>query len=102
MSTFVAQLRALSAAATPGPWRDCHDPAHFDTPAIGSASFSYYISKIEDARLIAYLRNHADAIAEALEALEMIAQYRRPEYSARDWPHEMASEALARLNGEGT
>ncbi len=123
MSSFATQLRALSEAATPGPWTaDNHFVQAANFPLIckfyGFGAWARKHSQVRpNAELTAYLRNHADAIADAVEALrqtqEALARafyHLPPELTpgAETLKYEASSalraskQALARLNGEGT
>jgi hypothetical protein len=75
--SYVARLRALSAAASPGPWSHDHDTidavdwtceiADGNNQSVFLRGVDYW--KAHDLDLIVFLRNHADEIAAALEAL---------------------------------
>lgn len=64
-------LRALSAAATPGPWR-LNDSEHYRAPQVLMApgEGGVRISGLRDsadAALIVWCRNHADALTDLIE-----------------------------------
>ena len=72
-------LRALSAAATPGPWtitHRCVDKTEMDDESCGlgleidqwDLPMRGHISLSADARLTVWLRNHADALADLIDA----------------------------------
>jgi len=75
------RLRALIAAATPGPWDRPNDEGNhlavcIDHPETGHqciADFPYRnINYEEDARLVRFLVNHAQALADALEKARLL------------------------------
>ena len=72
-------LRALSAAATPGPWtisHRCIDKTEMDDESCGlgleidqwDEPMRGHISLSADARITVWLRNHADAFADLIDA----------------------------------
>lgn len=72
-------LRALSEAATPGPWTVNPDASHYLAPHV------YYgggmgglrcggLHDHSDAELIVWLRNHADTIADLIDAAKALAE----------------------------
>jgi hypothetical protein len=81
VSDFVSQLRALSAQATPGPWKKDGPqalivPSLSGTLAPPALFFAIHGKNVgADRDLIQHLRNHADAIAEAVEALEYTREW---------------------------
>lgn len=81
--TAADDLRALSAAATPGPWtisHRCIDMTEMDDETCGlgleidqwDEPMRGHISLSADARLTAWLRNHADAIAGLIAAVRFM------------------------------
>jgi hypothetical protein len=114
VSDFSTQLRALSAKATPGPWiADLNHDHPFLNPVIRGIAGMFWgvhestpeaedamVAEVEaSASLIAFLRNHADALAEAVEALEEVMEGRTLDGHV---PIELTvpcERALARLNG---
>lgn len=69
--TAADELRALTAAATPGPWEPVMMPAGLivDAPQSGVAVAGYGIELWEEnAALIVWLVNHAAALADLAEA----------------------------------
>ena len=61
--TAADDLRALSAAATPGPWWAMRGVMFDDqTNAVGNAT------TIDNAELVVWCRNHADALADLIDA----------------------------------
>lgn len=72
-------LRALSVAATPGPWtisHRCYGKTEMDDESCGlgleidqwDEPMRGHISLSADARLTVWLRNHADALADLIDA----------------------------------
>jgi len=90
MTNFLTTLRALDAAATPGPWMKHKDPRlpnHIGEWTISriphqglSPNGTFFVAHIvsmgadnaNDADLLVHLRNRAAAIAGCVEALETI------------------------------
>ena len=65
--TAADDLRALSTAATPGPWWAMRGVMFDDqTNAVGNAT------TIDNAELIVWLRNHADALADLIDAARTV------------------------------
>jgi len=63
--TAADDLRALSAAATPGPWWAMRGVMFDDqTNAVGNAT------TIDNAELVVWCRNHADALANLIDAAQ--------------------------------
>ena len=63
--TAADDLRALSAAATPGPWWAMRGVMFDDqTNAVGNAT------TIDNAELVVWCRNHADALADLIDAAQ--------------------------------
>lgn len=98
-------LRALSTAATPGPWSPWGDPGSYvhiwtaDERIVARSVLS------PDAEFIAWCRNHADAYADLADAVKAIQRH-RPNAGGRDcrscmrsWPcpTERAHRALDAL-----
>lgn len=53
----IAAAYTLVEATTPGPWRNGHDPSHFDAPEVTDGfSFAYYVANAGDAIFIAASR----------------------------------------------
>ena len=85
MSEFAFRLRELSAAATPGPWRqgprwdgDSHETdaelswyCEADTPEANDVDVADELT-LPDITLIVFLRNHAEKIAAVIEAAERL------------------------------
>lgn len=63
-------LRALSEAATPGPWRSAFPRVVSATG--GEAHDLAFSVRPADAALIVWLRNHADAIANLIDAARTV------------------------------
>ena len=65
-------LRALSAAATPGPWEDAGveilGPGHVQHRR--GVAYTWGPREYEDADLIVWCRNHADALANLIDAAQ--------------------------------
>ncbi len=73
-------LRALSAAATPGPWR-LNDSEHYRAPQVLMApgEGGVRISGLRDsadAALIVWCRNHAAALTDLAEAVKAMSRHR--------------------------
>lgn len=67
--TAADDLRALSAAATPGPWWAMRGVMFDDqTNAVGNAT------TIDNAELVVWCRNHADALADLIDAASALAE----------------------------
>lgn len=68
--TAADDLRALSAAATPGPWEDAGveilGPGHVQHRR--GVAYTWGPREYEDADLIVWCRNHADALANLIDA----------------------------------
>ena len=63
--TAADDLRALPAAATPGPWWAMRGVMFDDqTNAVGNAT------TIDNAELVVWCRNHADALADLIDAAQ--------------------------------
>ena len=62
-------LRALSAAATPGPWRNGF-PRVIAATGGEARDLAFSVSRVADARLIVWCRNHADALADLIDAAQ--------------------------------
>ena len=60
-------LRALSAAATPGPWHNGF-PRVIAATGGEATDLAFSVKRPDDAELIAWLRNHADALADLIDA----------------------------------
>ena len=83
-------LRALSAAATPGPWEIDELEEGEDRPAVCTIDQSIDIFPVQrlaftnmgddvaDAELIVWLRNHADALADLIDFVQEAASESRP------------------------
>lgn len=65
--TAADDLRALSAAATPGPWRNGF-PRVIAATGGEARDLAFSVSRVADARLIVWCRNHADALADLIDA----------------------------------
>ena len=70
--TAADELRALAAAATPGPWDINPDQSHYLAPQVrfggGRGGLSAHgLHDAADAELIVWLVNHAQAIADLIE-----------------------------------
>ena len=70
--TAADDLRALSAAATPGPWEDAGveilGPGHVQHRR--GVAYTWGPREYEDADLIVWCRNHADALANLIDAAQ--------------------------------
>ena len=67
--TAADDLRALSVAATPGPWRNGF-PRVIAATGGEARDPAFSVSRVADARLIVWLRNHADALADLIDAAQ--------------------------------
>lgn len=67
--TAADDLRALSAAATPGPWRNGF-PRVIAATGGEARDLAFSVSRVADARLIVWCRNHADALADLIDAAQ--------------------------------
>lgn len=67
--TAADDLRALSAAATPGPWRNGF-PRVIAATGGEARDLAFSVSRVADARLIVWCRNHADALANLIDAAQ--------------------------------
>ena len=67
--TAADELRALSAAATPGPWRNGF-PRVIAATGGEARDLAFSVSRVADARLIVWCRNHADALADLIDAAQ--------------------------------
>ena len=69
-------LRALSAAATPGPWETDRAPQNemLTVQTLDGTGVVYDAIYDADAELIVWLRNHADEIVALWEAAEALVQ----------------------------
>ena len=83
--TAADDLRALSAAATEGPWTISHRHIHkteMDDESCGlgleidqwDEPMRGHISRSADARLTVWCRNHADALADLIDAASALAE----------------------------
>ena len=74
--TAADDLRALSAAATPGPWEDAGveilGPGHVQHRR--GVAYTWGPREYEDADLIVWCRNHADALANLIDAASALAE----------------------------
>ena len=64
-------LRALSAAATPGPWHNGF-PRVIAATGGEATDLAFSVKRPDDAELIAWLRNHADALADLIDAAHLV------------------------------
>lgn len=114
--TAADDLRALSAAATPGPW-DGHRHTIFepidDAPDGEAGAEVADVDHPEDVDLIVWLRNHADALADLIDAVKAIPRHTVwldtggcSECEAHGWPDdwpcptEWAHRALDALDAD--
>ena len=65
-------LRALSAAATPGPWRPWGEPGSYVHIWTADERMVARDALTQDAELIVLLRNNADAIADLIDAVRAL------------------------------
>lgn len=73
--TFPARLDELIAKATKGPWTAGH-PISKDHYGVCAYDYTYAIPQdINDAQLIAYLVNHAEAIRDLVVAAEEVIEW---------------------------
>ena len=67
-------LRALSAAATPGPWYRAGSGGSLLSEATKAPVNPSYGGRAADAELVVWLRNHADALADLIDAAGALVQ----------------------------
>jgi len=67
-----ADLRALSAAATPGPWAPWGEPGSYVHVWTSDERMVARDALTQDAELIVWLRNHADALADLIDAARAV------------------------------
>lgn len=69
-------LRALSVAATPGPWETDRAPQNemLTVQTLDGTGVVYDAIYDADAELIVWLRNHADALADLIDAAGALVQ----------------------------
>jgi len=75
--TFSSKLRELEAAATPGPYTVDRRGMNVLVKLPNGGHFNFgdnLYHEVHEADLFVYLRNHALAIAEAVEALEVLKE----------------------------
>ena len=85
--TAADDLRALSAAATPGPWWAMRGVMFDDqTNAVGNAT------TIDNAELVVWCRNHADALADLIDAARLFVDPATP-HEATCYSREAAMRA---------
>lgn len=65
-------LRALSAAATTGPWRPWGEPGSYVHIWTADERMVARDALTQDAELIVWLRNHADALADLIDAARAV------------------------------
>lgn len=108
-------LRALSVAATPGPWtisHRCYGKTEMDDESCGlgleidqwDEPMRGHISLSADARLTVWLRNHADALADLIGAVHAFRDDLRQDPLDGAWVATSATvdgidAALAALDG---
>lgn len=110
MSVDTKRLRERLAAATPGPWRYLVDDATVDGMIDGivdgdgddivKTDCGIYPPRLEDAQLIAALRNEAPALLDELEKLRAVQEseldrLRRLEAAVLDLDEVIESEVCA-------
>lgn len=71
--TAADDLRALSAAATPGPWEDNDGQLQTSKYDIGVV-WSFEGQRSQNAELVVWCRNHADALADLIDAASALAE----------------------------
>jgi len=77
--TALERMRELIGKATPGKWRaglSCaieEDVPHGDATVSNSRIIIRSVENRDDIPLIAFLRNHAEALADVVETLEQLA-----------------------------
>lgn len=105
MTTFLSTLRALDAAATPGPWQGVPmrcESTYLEWPDGTRKPFQMPIPSGPDMDLTAFLRNRTAAIAGVVEAAEglldaqMMVQYYGSYESAAIIRLKSASVAMSR------
>jgi hypothetical protein len=75
----IAAAYALVNATTPGPWRNGHDPSHFDAPEVTDGStFAYYVANAGDAAFIAASRTLVPQLIAEVEQLRAVVDARTP------------------------
>ena len=99
--TFPARLSELIAKATKGPWTAGH-PISKDHYGVCAYDYTYAIPQdINDAQLIAYLVNHAEAIRDLVVAADaVIARWDTPTWKDAEPTARTINamrEALAKL-----
>lgn len=108
MKNFLSELKRLMDAATKGPWWEWpgmpylfsgnkdKPNAYYKDDVVRVGRFDYTQG---DKELIAYLVNHAPAIAELVKAADlMLAAWEHDTYKDFVIHKEMVKEALAKLN----
>ena len=84
-------LRALSAGATPGPWRNGF-PRVIAATGGEARDLAFSVSRVADARLIVWCRNHADALADLIDAARLFVDPATP-HEATCYSREAAMRA---------
>lgn len=102
MTAAADDLRVLSAAATEGPWKfnPQWDPdsvwmdINGDNDRTGIAN-----AQTKDAELIVWLRNHADAIVDLIDATAAVVESERTQEHGPTWYPELPVETCMFCEG---
>lgn len=99
------ELRALTAAATPGPWDINPEQSHYLAPQVrfggGMGGLSAHgLHDEADAALIVWCRNHAAALADLIDAANVMADRHADEDALVESPLLALRAALAALEAD--